>query len=149
MALIRWDPFRDMVSLQERMNRLFEDVLSKPRGSDEGFASGIWAPPVDIYENEQEVLIKAEVPGMNQTDISVEVKDGTLVIKGERKHEKDVKDGYYHRVERVYGTFQRSFTLPTTVEADKVTARYRDGVLELKLPKAESAKPKQIKVEVQ
>ena len=149
MAIVRWlDPFRDLSSIQERMNQIFEDALARSRGRDEGLRSGMWMPAVDIYENNDSVVVKAELPGVEKDQISVEVKDGILSLRGERKLEKEVKEESYHRIERSYGSFQRSFSLPVSVDQDKVTAHYRNGVLEVTLPKKEKAKPKQIQVSV-
>ncbi len=149
MAIVRWlDPFRDLSAIQERMNQIFEDALSRSRGRDEGIRTGMWTPAVDIYENSDSVVVKAELPGVEKDQISVEVKDGILSLRGERKFEKEVKEESYHRIERAYGTFQRSFSLPVSVDQENVTAQFRDGVLEVKLPKKEQAKPKQIKVDV-
>ncbi len=149
MAIVRWlDPFRDLSSIQERMNQIFEDALSRSRGREEGLRSGMWTPAVDIYETNDSVVVKAELPGVEKDQISVEVKDGILSLRGERKFEKEVKEESYHRIERSYGNFQRSFSLPVSVDQDKVTARFKDGVLEVKLPKKEQAKPKQIHVDV-
>ncbi len=150
MALVRWDPLKDLISLQERMNRLFDEALTRTtKGDEEALSRGIWSPAVDIYETEDDIVLKAELPGINKDDVTVEVKDNILILKGERRFEKDIKEENYHRMERAYGAFQRSFTLPNIVEKDKVKARYKDGVLEITLPKASESKPKQIKVEVQ
>ncbi|HEU5360470.1 MAG TPA: Hsp20/alpha crystallin family protein [Candidatus Deferrimicrobiaceae bacterium] len=130
------------------MNQIFEDALSRSRGREEGLRSGMWTPAVDIYETNDSVVVKAELPGVEKDQISVEVKDGILSLRGERKFEKEVKEESYHRIERSYGNFQRSFSLPVSVDQDKVTARFKDGVLEVKLPKKEQAKPKQIHVDV-
>jgi len=148
MAIIRWDPFREMSSLQERMNRLFTDVLARSPMGEEEMARGAWAPAVDIYETTESIVLKAELPGITKDDIFVEVKDSTLTLKGEKKFEKEVKEENYHRVERSYGSFQRAFTLPSTVQQDKVKAKFKDGILEIVLPKMEEAKPKQIRVDV-
>jgi len=148
MALIRWDPFREISTLQERMNRLFSDVARRSPVTEEEMVQGAWIPPVDIYETGDSIVIKAELPGISKEDITLEVKDNTLAIRGEKKFEKDVKEENYHRVERSYGAFQRAFSLPSTVQQDKVKAKFRDGILEVTLPKAEEAKPKQIKVDV-
>lgn len=148
MALIRWDPFREMTSLQERMNRLFSDVLARSPVGEEEITRGAWVPAVDIYEKNECLVIKAELPGIRKEDVTVEVEDNTLTLKGEKKFESDVKEESYHRVERSYGSFQRSFTLPATVDQAKVKAVFKDGILEITLPKVEEAKPKQIKVEV-
>lgn len=148
MALIRWDPFREMSSLQERMNRLFSEVLARSPIGEEEISRGAWVPAVDIFETPESIVLKAELPGITKDDIFVEVKDNTLSLKGEKKFEKEVKEENYHRVERSYGSFQRAFTLPSTVQQDKVKAKFKDGILEIVLPKVEEAKPKQIKVEV-
>ena len=149
MAIVRWlDPFRDLSAIQERMNRIFEDALARSRGREEGLRTGMWTPAVDIYENNDSVVVKAELPGVERDQISVEVKDGILTLRGERKFEKEVKEESYHRIERSYGNFQRSFSLPVSVEQDQVTARFKDGVLEVILPKKEQARPKQIQVDV-
>ena len=149
MAIVRWlDPFRDLSAIQERMNQIFEDALARSRGREEGLRTGMWTPAVDIYENNDFVVVKAELPGVEKGQISVEVKEGILMLRGERKFEKEVKEESYHRIERSYGSFQRSFSLPVSVDQDKVTARFQDGVLEVKLPKKEKTKPKQIQVDV-
>ncbi len=148
MALIRWDPFREMSSLQERMNRLFSEFRGRPAWGEEEMAQGSWAPPVDIYETPESLVLKAELPGIGREDINIEVKDSTLTLKGEKKFEKDVDEENYRRVERAYGSFQRAFTLPSTIQQDKVKAKFKDGILEITLPKMEEAKPKQIKVDV-
>ncbi|MEK6589825.1 MAG: Hsp20/alpha crystallin family protein [Nitrospinota bacterium] len=149
MSLVRWEPFKDLLSIQERMNRLFEDNFFRTRGLGEELTKGTWTPAVDIYETQQDIVLKAELPGLDQKDISVEVRDNTLTLKGEKKFEKEVKEENYHRVERSYGTFQRMFTLPDIVQQDKVTAKFKDGVLEIILPKEEKTKPKLIKVDVE
>ncbi|RMG59702.1 MAG: Hsp20/alpha crystallin family protein [Deltaproteobacteria bacterium] len=149
MAIVRWfDPFRDLALIQDRMNRLFEDTFARIRSREDFLSRGVWSPAVDIYETDESVVVKAELPGVNKDDISIEVKDGVLTLKGERKFEKEVKEENYHLMEREYGSFQRSFTLPATIDQDKVTANYKDGVLEVILPKKEEAKPKQIKINV-
>jgi HSP20 family protein len=148
MALIRWDPLREFPNLQNRMNRFYSDMRTRPAWAEEEMTQGSWIPPLDIYETGDAIVLKAELPGITKEDIQLEVKDNTLTLRGEKKFEKDVKEESYYRVERSYGMFQRSFTLPSTVQQDKVKAKFRDGVLEISLPKAEEAKPKQIKVDV-
>lgn len=149
MAIVRWlDPFRDLTGIQERMNQIFEDALARSRGRDEGLRTGMWTPAVDIYEKNDAVVVKAELPGVEKDQISVEVKDGILTLRGERKFERDVKEESYHRIERSYGTFLRSFSLPVSVDQNQVKATFRDGVLEVELPKKEQAKPKQVKVDI-
>ncbi|MGA2958865.1 MAG: Hsp20/alpha crystallin family protein [Thermodesulfobacteriota bacterium] len=148
MALIRWDPFREMSSLQERMNRLMSDFRTRSPFGEEEMAQGSWIPAVDIYETKESIVLNVELPGVTKEDIALEVKDSTLTIKGEKKLEKNVTEENFHRMERSYGSFTRAFTLPSTVQQDKVKAKFRDGILEIMLPKAEEAKPKQIKVDV-
>jgi HSP20 family protein len=148
MAIVRWtDPFREFAQLQDRLNRAFSDAYGR---SDEGlFSSGSWMPPVDIYQNgEHELVLKAELPDMTREDIDVTVDNGTLTIKGEKKLSTEVKEEQFHRIERRYGTFSRSFSLPQTVDPSRVGAEYRNGVLTVKLPMREEAKPRQIKVDV-
>jgi len=147
MAIVRWDPFRDLISIQDRMNRLFEQTLARTR-EEEGIAASTWMPAVDTYETPDQVVMKAELPGLTREDIEINVRDNTLSLRGQRKFEKDVKEENYLRIERAYGSFQRSFTLPVTIHQDKIKAVFRDGVLELTLPKAEEARPKQIKIDV-
>jgi HSP20 family protein len=149
MAIVRWlDPFRDLAAIQDRMNQIFEDALARSRGRDEGLRTGMWTPAVDIYENNEFVVVKAELPGVEKDRISVEVKEGILTLRGERGFDRELKEESYHRVERAYGSFHRSFSLPVSVDQEKVTARFQDGVLEVKLPKKVQAKPKQIEVDV-
>ena len=147
MAIVRWsDPFREFAQLQERINRVFNDAYR----SDEGLmTSGTWVPPVDIYQNgDHEVVIKAELPDMSREDIDITVDNGTLTIKGEKKLAQDVKEEQFHRIERRYGTFSRSFSLPQTVDTAKVGADYKNGVLTVRLPLREEAKPRSVKVDV-
>ncbi|HSL99280.1 MAG TPA: Hsp20/alpha crystallin family protein [Candidatus Limnocylindria bacterium] len=147
MTLIRWtDPFRDITTLQDRMNQLFGNFPDRGHGREEGLGKGVWMPAVDIYETKDAICVRAELPGVDKDAIGVEVKDGVLVLRGERKFEKEVKEENYHRIERSYGIFHRSFTLPSSVDGEKVTARMKDGVLQVDLPKKEQAKPKQIKI---
>ena len=142
-VLTRWDPFRELNVLQDRMNRLFQDYA--PRG-EQDLTTGNFVPPVDIYEDEHSVTLKVEVPGLDPKDVDVQVENNTLTIKGERKFEKEEKEENFHRIERRYGSFVRSFTLPTTVDTDNIKADYENGVLKVQLAKRAEAKPKQIKV---
>jgi HSP20 family protein len=137
-----------MSALQERMNRLFSDVRAQAPVRGEEIVQGAWIPAVDIFETNEGIVLKAELPGITAQNISVEVKDNTLTLKGEKKFEKEVKEENYHRVERSYGSFQRAFTLPGTIHQEKVKAKFKDGILEITLPKVEEAKPKQVKVEI-
>lgn len=146
MALIRWDPFRDLLTLQDRMDRLFQDSMTRNRGYEESLAPGFWSPPVDIYETDDAVILKAELAGLNKNDVTIEVKDSTLILRGERKFEKDVKEENYHRIERSYGAFSRTFSLPQTVDQANVSATFKDGLLEIKIPKVRDARPKQIEI---
>jgi HSP20 family protein len=149
MAIVRWEPFRELLSTQDRFNQLFNQTFSNFFGPESReLASRGWAPPVDIYETGNNLVIKAELPGIDPKDVDVRVENGTLTISGERKSEKDVKEGNYHRVERSYGSFVRSFNLPPTVSSENVTAEYKDGILTLNLAKREEAKPKTIKIQV-
>lgn len=143
------DPWRDFGSLQERINRMFDDTMRAlyPQEGEE-FGRGAWMPAVDIRETEDGYIVKADLPGLKKEDIQIDLKDSTLTLKGEKKFEEKVSKDNYIRTERAYGTFVRSFTLPHNVDAEKIKASYKDGVLELTLPKKEEAKPKQIKVEV-
>jgi HSP20 family protein len=150
MTLVRWtDPFREFAQFQDRFNRAFSDHYGRT-GSDEGLmSSGSWIPAVDIYQNgEHELVLKAELPDMTREEIDVTVEKGTLTIKGERKFASDVKEEHFHRLERRYGTFSRSFSLPDTVDAATVSAEYKNGVLTVRLPQREDTKPRQIKVNV-
>jgi len=146
MAIVKVDPFRELVAMQDRVARLFGDVYL--RDEDTGFR-GTWTPAVDIFETENhDLVVKAELPGLSREDIEVTVENSTLVLKGSKKFEAEVKEESYRRVERSYGTFHRSFTLPNTVDASKVTADYRNGVLTVKLPFREEARPRTINVAV-
>ena len=147
MAIVRWEPFRDLVTPQRDFDRLFRDAFSSQHGETE-LSTRSWAPPVDIYETEEAIVLKAELPGVDPKDVEVRVEDNTLFLKGERKFEKEVKEQNYHRVERSYGSFARSFSLPNSISADKVKAEFKDGLLTLTMPKREEAKPKTIKIDV-
>jgi HSP20 family protein len=144
--LTRWDPFREFVTLQDRMNRLFRDSFGDAR--EEALTTTTFAPPVDVYEDEHNVTLKIEVPGIEEKDIDVRIENNTLTVHGERKFEKEEKEENYRRVERQYGSFTRTFTLPNTVNQDSVQADYDKGVLKVRLAKKAEAKPKQIKVNV-
>jgi len=145
MAIVRWDPFRDLNLLQDRMNRLFEDAGRTWR-TDEPAATTTWSPSVDIFETEGEIVVKAELPGMDRKDIQLNLENNVLSLRGERKFTKETKDENYHRIESQYGVFSRSFSIPATVDEEKIRADYKDGVLKIMLPKKEQAKPKQIKI---
>jgi HSP20 family protein len=147
MDLVRWEPFEGLTGIQSRINNLFEEAFGRsrlPRSPE----SGVWYPPVDILESKEAYLIRAELPGMKKEDFNLELKDSTLTLSGERKFEETANGVEYHRSERLAGKFSRSFYLPQTVKHDGIKANYRDGILEVYVPKAEEAKPKQIAVSV-
>jgi HSP20 family protein len=146
MAIARWTPMGNLASFQDEMNRMFNQFFRGGNGEEAGWGLRTWTPPVDIYETDDALVLNAELPGVSKDDVNVEVHQNTLILRGQRKHEAEVKEEHYHRVERAYGTFQRSFVLPTLVDQDKVQATYKDGVLELHLPKSEAAKPKRIAI---
>ena len=153
MAIVRWDPLGELTQLQDRINRAFSDTYgrgSTPPRSDEGLmTTGTWAPPVDIYQNaDQELVLKAELPDMSPEDIELTINNDTLTIRGEKRMLNEVNEDQYHRIERRYGTFSRSFSLPLSVDATKISAEHRNGVLTVRLPAREEAKPRQIKVDV-
>ena len=145
-VLTRWDPFREFNTVQDRLNRLFRDSYGE--GREETLTTSTFAPLVDVYEDEHNITLKIEVPGIDEKDIDVQIENNTLTVHGERKFEKEEKEENYRRVERQYGSFTRSFTLPNTVDAEQVQAHYDKGVLKIQLAKKAEAKPKQIKVKV-
>ena len=150
MTLVRWEPFHNLVSIQDRMNRIFDDAFRGQRGAteDDWALGGSWAPAVDIFEHEDDIVLKAELPGVDPKDVEIRVENNVLSLRGERKFESEVKREDYHRVERTYGSFSRSFTLPNVVDTEKIEADYKDGVLKVTLPQKEEAKPKQISISV-
>ena len=145
MSIVRYDPFRDLRTLQEEVNRLFSTNLNRSFG-DEGIGRGAWSPSVDIYENKDQIVLEAELPGMKQEDFDLTIENNVITLRGERRFEKTDDADNYHRVERSYGSFTRSFTLPQTVSAEGATAEYRNGVLRVTLPKREEAKSRRIEV---
>ena len=146
MAVVRWTPAAHLQSFQEEMNRLFNEFFRGGNGGDQGWASGAWTPPVDIYETEDALVLTAMLPGVSKDEVSLEVHNNMLTLRGERKPAAAVPEERYYRRECVYGPFQRSFVLPATVDQNKVQAAYHDGILELHLPKVEAAKPKRIAI---
>ena len=144
MAITRWDPFREVVALQNRVNSLFRDLNE----GDDPLATASFVPAVDIYEDPQKVMLKLEVPGIDQKDLDVRIEDHTLTVKGERKFEAEEKEQNFHRIERRYGSFYRAFTLPSTVDTQNIGANYTAGVLKLELKKKPEAQPKQVKINV-
>jgi len=151
MAIVRWEPFRDLVGYQDRLHRLFEDSLrgvARGPAEDDWALGGSWAPAVDIFEHEGNLVLKAELPGIEAKDVDIRLENNVLTLRGERHFDNEVKRESYHRVERSYGTFSRSFTLPSVVDQEKIKAEYKDGVLRVTLPKKDEAKPKQISISV-
>lgn len=146
MAIVKYNPFTELRTMQEQMNRMMDMAWNREFG--EELREGVWQPPVDIYEDEHSVIIKAEVPDVEQKDIDIRIENNTLTIRGERKHSSAVRKENYYRVERYFGQFQRSFSLPGTIDQDKVKAACDKGVLTITLPKIAEAKPKQIAVTV-
>jgi HSP20 family protein len=143
VSVTRWEPYRDMMTFQNRISRLLNDAFT-PYSAAEGV--GAWLPPVDIVEETDRLVLRAELPGVRVDDIDIKVENGTLILRGEKKQEKEIDTESAHRLERYYGTFTRSFVLPVTIAADTIQARYKDGVLEVVLPKADEAKPRKIKI---
>jgi len=141
MTLVRWTPWQELENMNRQLSHLLDDSPFGATGE-----TGQWAPKVDIRETDDALLVQAELPGIDKKDVHLEVKDGVLTLSGERRYEKDVKEENVHRVERAYGSFSRSFSLPSNVDANKVNAGMKDGVLEVRLPKRESAKPKAITI---
>ena len=155
MSLVRWNPARelerwapDFFGVQREINRLFDDFFRGGMQAEEALGRSYWSPAVDIAERDNEYVVKVELPGVNKDDVKITLESNILTIRGEKKQEKEEKGENSHRLERSYGSFQRSFTLPTIVKNDKIDAVYRDGILTVTLPKAEEAKPKQIEVKV-
>jgi len=155
MSIVRWNPTHDIpswpsevFSLQREMNRMFDSFFRGGSREDETTLSA-WTPAVDIAEHDDAYIVKVELPGVIKDDVKITLESNILTIRGEKKQEKETKKQNYHRVERAYGSFQRSFTLPTTVKSDRIDAVYKDGILTVTLPKAEEAKRKQIEVKVQ
>lgn len=148
-SLVRWDPFRELDELQKRLSTLFGRAPVKTNGEqEEALAVAEWAPVVDIAEDDNSYVITAELPGLKKEDIKVGVQNDVLTISGERKYEKEEKDKKFHRVERAYGSFSRRFTIPENSDGEKVSAEFKDGILQVHLPKTETVKPKQIEVAV-
>jgi len=155
MSLVRWNPARelatfptDVLNMQREINKMFDHFFRGGTVDDGSLGTSLWTPAVDVAEHDNEYDVKVELPGVNKDDVKITMQDNILTIRGEKKQEKESKGSNYHRVERSYGSFQRSFTLPTSVKSEKIEASYNDGVLSIKLPKAEEAKPKQIDVKV-
>ena len=148
MAITRFDPFRDLAVLQDRMNRLFNDSVQGRDREDALLNRGSWLPPVDIYEVDGAIVLKAELPDVDRDDIDLNVENNTLTLRGERKVNKEINQEAFHRIERSYGSFVRQFSLPSTVDPAKITADYKNGVLTVTLPVREEAKPRSVKINV-
>jgi HSP20 family protein len=144
MNLVQWSPFRDMSLLQNQMNRIFQETMQGWPASTDG--GGTWMPAADIFETENDLLVKVDLPGVDPKQTDVRVENNVLTIRGERQLEEETNKENFHRVERTYGTFSRSFTLPASVNADKIQANYKNGVLSITLPKAEQARPRRIQI---
>ena len=148
MAIVRWDPFRDVEVLQDRINRIFNESFGRSRDLDDEVGLYDWRPPVDIYETAAGIVLKVELPGVNKDDVSVEVKDNVLTLKGERLLDPEIKDEHYYRKERNFGKFNRSFSLQEPIKPDLIKAGFKDGVLTVEVPRPEEEKPKQITVNI-
>ena len=147
MAVAQWTSMQNLIAFQDEMNRMFNRFFRGGNGGEASWGHYSWTPPVDIYETDDALILQAELPGVSKDEVSIEIHRNTLMLRGERKPEAVVKEEHYHRTERAYGPFQRSFALPTMVDQEKVQATSRDGVLELRLPKLEAAKPKRIAIQ--
>jgi HSP20 family protein len=147
MSIVRYDPFRDLRTLQDEVNRLFSTNMTRFFGDDEAIARGAWNPNVDIYENKDQIVLEAELPGMNRDDFDLSIENNVLTLRGERRFEKKDEGDNFHRVERAYGSFTRSFTLPQTVSSEGANAEYRNGLLRVTLPKREEVKARKIQIE--
>ena len=155
MTLIRWKPTYDLptypgdvLNMQREINRMFDSFFRSGGPEETDLVASTWSPAVDIVEQKDQYTVKVELPGVSKDDVKITMEDNVLTIRGEKKEEKETKEGSHHRIERSYGAFQRSFALPTTVKTDKIEASFKDGVLNVELPKSEEAKPKQIDVKV-
>jgi HSP20 family protein len=146
MELIRWNPMRDMFSFRHQMNHLFDDVFGSVVRGDSGLSMWNRYPTVDIYDNDENIIIKAELPGIDKKDIVIDVKDGVLTLKGERSFDNEVKEEKYYCRERTFGKFERVFRIPADVDPEKIRADYKDGILKIDIPKSEEQQPKQITV---
>ena len=148
MSIVRWDPFRDVSALQDRINRIFNESFGRSRDFEDEVSLYDWRPPVDIYETGEGIVLKIELPGVNKGDVSVEVKDNVLTIKGERLLDPAIRDESYYRKERSFGKFNRSFSLQELIKPDLIKASFKDGVLTVEIPRPEEEKPKQVTVNI-
>ena len=148
MSIVRWDPFRDVATLQDRINRIFNESFGRSRDLDDEVGIYDWRPPVDIYETADGIVLKVELPGVNKDDVSVEVKDNVLTLKGERLLDPQIKDDHYYRKERNFGKFNRSFSLEEPIKPNLIKASFKEGVLTIEVPRPEEEKPKQVTVNI-
>ena len=148
MSLVRWDPFRDVVALQDRINRIFDDAFPRNRAGEHDAGLCAWQPAVDIYETDEAIVVNAELPGVRKEDVSVEVKDNILTIKGERSSDQKIEEESYYRRERCFGTFSRSFSMQHHVNPEKINAKFKDGVLTVAVPKPDNEQSRQVTVNV-
>lgn len=148
MAIVRWQPYGAVASLQDSINKLFQDAFSRAN-IDEDFALSAWKPVVDIFDKDDAIVIHAELPGVKKENVAIEVKDNVLTLRGERIESKEIKEDKYYRKERTFGSFHRAFTLPAAVNPDSIRATFKDGVLEIEIPKPEEQKPKQVKISIE
>jgi len=146
MAITKWDPFRDIMVLRDRMNRLFEDLVSSPKFEESDIMQSTWSPAVDIYETDKELVLTLSLPGVDEKDVEIKVEDNSLSLRGERKFEKETKEENYHRIERAYGSFYRSFSLPNYIDQEKISAEYENGLLKVHMPKKAEVAPRKVKI---
>ena len=148
MTIVRWDPFRNVTTLQDRINRIFDETVSRSKDYDVEVRRCDWRPVVDIFDTEKAIVINAELPGVSRDSITLDVKENVLTLKGERKSDEDVSQESYYRMERCFGTFERAFTLPSMVDPEKITANFKDGILRIEIPKPQEKRPQQITINV-
>ncbi|WP_028323709.1 Hsp20/alpha crystallin family protein [Desulfatirhabdium butyrativorans] len=147
MAIVRWQPYGAVASLQNSINKLFNDAFARTN-VDEDFALSAWKPVVDIFDKDDAIVIHAELPGVKKEDVAIEVKDNVLTLRGERSESKEIKEDKYYRKERTFGSFHRAFSLPSAINPDTIKATFKDGILEIEIPKPEEQKPKQVKISI-
>jgi HSP20 family protein len=148
MAIVRWQPYGAVASLQNSINKLFNDAFTRAN-VDEDFALSAWKPVVDIFDRDDAIVIHAELPGVKKEDVAIEVKDNVLTLRGERAESKEIKEDKYYRKERTFGSFHRAFSLPAAINPDTIKATFKDGILEIEIPKPEEQKPKQVKISIE
>ncbi len=149
MTLVRWDPFRSVTSLQDRINQIFDNAAVRSKDFEDDMNLCSWRPAVDIHDNDDAIVITAELPGVDKKDVSVEIKENVITIKGEKTIDNEIKEERFYRKERCFGSFHRAFTLPAAIKPDKIKANFKDGILKVEIPKPEDEKPKQISVNIE